>query len=192
MARCISAVPTCGNLSKASLGRVEAPCCTAPPIPYSSCAILDSCPRVSKSSLTLAIEPSGKTTPPCVVPVCTLIFEIPLTPASNRPRYPAIKALRSSTVLFLLPTSPISPPTEIVIPSGSRLRMNLVISAVTQQFFSCCSSRVSLSKSTRVEASMSMFKNPAFIESRIKFLIAFTSFSGSELYLPRLAWKWSP
>jgi len=31
----------------------------------------------SRSSFTLAIEPSGRTTPPWLVPVCTEIFEMP-------------------------------------------------------------------------------------------------------------------
>jgi len=41
-----------------------------------------------------------------------------------------MKASRSATVLFSLPTSPISPPTEMVMPSGSTLRIASVSSAV--------------------------------------------------------------
>ena len=40
-----------------------------------------------------------------------------------------MKACSSSTVLFFMPTSPISAPTETVTPSGSCARMNAVISA---------------------------------------------------------------
>ena len=79
------------------------------------------------SSLTAAIEPSGSTTPPCDVPVCTLIFESPSTFAPVRSLSVALKpsmnARSSGTVLLCAPTSPISPPTEIVTASGSISRM---------------------------------------------------------------------
>ncbi len=40
-----------------------------------------------------------------------------------------MNASSSSTVEFFCPTSPISAPTDTVMPSGSRSRMNRVISA---------------------------------------------------------------
>jgi len=41
-----------------------------------------------------------------------------------------MKILNSSTVVFFPPTSPISPPTETVIPAGSMLRISAVSSAL--------------------------------------------------------------
>jgi hypothetical protein len=45
-------------------GSVDAPCCTAPPMPYFSRASFDNALSASRSMFTLAIEPSGSTTPP--------------------------------------------------------------------------------------------------------------------------------
>ena len=67
-----------------------------------------------------------------------------------------MNARSSSTVLFLLPTSPISPPTETSTPLGWTWRMKAVISAAMVKLFRCCSSSVGLLRSTRVEESMSM------------------------------------
>jgi hypothetical protein len=75
-----------------------------------------------KSSLTSAIEPSGSTTPPCEVPDWTLIFEMPAMPFGKLRRNPFMYPRSSSTVLLCEPTSPISPPTEIVTPRGSSPR----------------------------------------------------------------------
>src|SRR5213083_1553554 len=66
-----------GKCPNASGGRVEAPCCTAPPSPYRARASRDSVCSASRSSWTLAIEPSGSTTPPWLVPVWTEILLIP-------------------------------------------------------------------------------------------------------------------
>ena len=64
---------------------------------------------------------------------------------------------RSSwTSLFLPPTSPISAPTETVTPSGSRSRMNLVVSAARSKLTRCCSSSVGCDRSTSVDVSTSM------------------------------------
>ena len=53
-----------------------------------------------------------------------------------------MKAASSSTVEFFPPTSPISPPTDTVTPSGSRPRTWAVNSAVRRAFSACCSARV--------------------------------------------------
>ena len=85
----------------------------------------ESSSSVSKSIATWATEPSGSTTPPWVEPVWTLILLGPLTPAPrSSSASPSMKARSSSAVVFRPPTSPISTPTEIVTPSGSRERMS--------------------------------------------------------------------
>ena len=89
VARWISAVSIRGKLPKALDGSVLAPCCTAPASPYSSRAALDSAASAWRSSFTSAIEPSGSTTPPCEVPVCTEILLMPVGP----PRAPASAAV---------------------------------------------------------------------------------------------------
>ena len=72
--------------------------------------------------------PSGRTTPPWEVPVWMLILLMPW-------RLPALRvvAFHEGVQVFrravLLPTSPISPPIEIVKPFGSWSRMKRVKSA---------------------------------------------------------------
>src|SRR5213592_730690 len=77
VARWISIASHLGKWLKASGGSVEAPCCTAPPRRYVARAAADRARSASRSSCTLAIEPSGSTTPPWLVPVCTEILLIP-------------------------------------------------------------------------------------------------------------------
>jgi hypothetical protein len=88
---------------------------------------------VPKSSLTSATPPPGSGTPPCDVPVWTLTLESPTVDGPDResssPRYPSRYARSSSSVEFCLPTSPISPPTDTVMSTGSTSRMSAVISA---------------------------------------------------------------
>ena len=57
-----------------------------------------------------------------------------------------MKPCSSSTVCCASPTSPISPPTETVIPAGSRSRMKRVSSAVWRALSVCCSSTVGRSR----------------------------------------------
>ena len=148
-----------------------------------------------KSTLTCAIEPSGSGTPPCDVPVWIEILLIPMAPArrpSRLARNTAMKASNSSGVEFLPPTSPISPPTEIVTPSGSCARMKAVSSAHTSPFFCCCASCPGWERSTRVELSTSMLKKPAWMPSTVNVLTASTSAAGSAAYFFAFIWKWSP
>src|SRR6266516_2525503 len=58
VARWISIASHAGKAPKASAGRVDAPCCTAPPRPYVARASRDSACSASRSSCTFAIEPS--------------------------------------------------------------------------------------------------------------------------------------
>jgi len=67
-----------------------------------------------------------------------------------------MKARSSVSVEFLPPTSPISPPTEMVMPFGSSPRMKAVSSAQRRVFSACCSGMVALLKSTSVLVSTSM------------------------------------
>src|SRR6476620_5635862 len=77
VARWISQAPAFGNASNASGGSVDAPCCTAPPRPYSLRAIVESSSSATRSSFTsVRTLPSAATKPPCAVPVCTLILLI--------------------------------------------------------------------------------------------------------------------
>src|SRR2546425_675759 len=112
VARWISIASRAGKCPNASGGRVEAPCCTAPPSPYRARASRDSVCSASRSSWTLAIEPSGSTTPPWLVPVWTEILLIPTygpPPSRCSVRvYPSMNASSSWTSEFFPPTSPIS------------------------------------------------------------------------------------
>ena len=74
-----------------------------------------------------------------------------------------MKARSSSGVVLWCPTSPISAPTEIVTPAGSRSRTSRVKCAVSSAFSRCCSTTVGSDRSTTVEASMSMLKKLAAI-----------------------------
>ena len=64
--------------------------------------------------------------------------------------------LSSSTVLLYLPTSPISPPIEIVTPCGSIWRPAWPAQPSRVKFWNCWSASVSGSSVTRVQVSMSM------------------------------------
>jgi len=87
-----------------------------------------------------------------------------------------------------LPTSPISPPTEIGISLGSRDRMNFVRRAEISEFCRCCSASVGCERSTSVEVSMSIWKNPAGMASSIRASIAATSFSALSFIFFGLVW----
>src|SRR6476660_2185353 len=77
VARWISHAPARGNASKASGGSVDAPCCTAPPSPYSLRATRDSSSSVCRSIFTsVRTVPSALTKPPCAVPVWTLLVHV--------------------------------------------------------------------------------------------------------------------
>ena len=107
----------------------------------------------------MATVPSGSGTPPWLVPVWIEILLMPGLPGASLAMsfaYPSTKAVNSSAVEFLPPTSPISPPTETVTPWGSCLRMNAVTSAQTRLLSACCSACVGLDRSTSVEVSTSM------------------------------------
>jgi hypothetical protein len=85
-------------------------------------ATVESRSRVSRSSWTSAMLPSGRTTPPCDVPDWTLILDRPAIPFGRVLLNPSMKARNSGSVEFSVPTSPISPPAEIVTPFGSAAR----------------------------------------------------------------------
>ena len=79
VARWISQAPALGNASNASAGSVEAPCCTAPPSPYSWRDRRDSSSSVLRSIVTsIRSVPSALMKPPCAVPVWTLILLNPI------------------------------------------------------------------------------------------------------------------
>jgi len=164
VARWISHAPRLANSPNSSEGSVDAPCCTAPAKPYFSRASLESACSVSKSSFTVATPPPGSGTPPWLVPVWIEILLIPGLPGASFASCalnPSTNATSSSAVEFLPPTSPISPPTDTVVPAGSCLRMNVAISAHTRAFAACCSACVGCDRSTSVEVSTSMLWNPA-------------------------------
>ena len=86
VARWTSQAPLFGNSWNISAGSVEAPCWTAPARPYSVRAIFEMARIASKSIETLATVPSGRTTPPCEVPVLMEIFERPVMPPGSAAR----------------------------------------------------------------------------------------------------------
>ena len=83
-----------------------------------------------------------------------------------------MKARNSSGVETSLPTSPISPPIEIVTPFGSRARMKRVKCAAFSKFCRCWRASVGWDMSTSVEVSMSMFRKPAGIASSMSASMA--------------------
>ena len=112
-----------GKLPKASDGSVLAPCCTAPDMPYSSRAALDERRQRIEVELDLGDLAVRQHHAAVDVPVWTEILQIPSPdPAASEVRlYPSMKACSSSTVLFFVPTSPISAPTDTArLPAPAR------------------------------------------------------------------------
>lgn len=67
-----------GELVEELVRKRRSPVLDGPSIPNFSRAAFEIAERTSKSSFTLAMDPSGRTTPPWLVPVCTEIFRIPV------------------------------------------------------------------------------------------------------------------
>ena len=102
--------------------------------------------------------PSGRTTPPWEVPVWTLILLIPWGPC--RVLTPSVAAHEDAQlpgVLFLLPTSPISPPTETSTPGLGLADVGRDVSGEVK-LLRCCSFTVGWVRSTTVEESTSMLE----------------------------------
>src|SRR4029078_2342204 len=91
--------------------------------------------------------------PPCDEPVCTDTLEMPRASPIAR-RYTLMYARNSSGVELYLPTSAMSPPTEIGIPFGSRSRMYFVNRAHSVALTSCCASRVGFERAARVHGAL--------------------------------------
>src|SRR5450830_651437 len=103
-----------------------------------------------------------------------------------------MKARNSSGVETSLPTSPISPPIEIVTPFGSRARMKRVKRAAFSKFCRCWRASVGWDMSTSVDVSMSMFRKPAGIASSMSASMARLSAPASVANFFAFIWKWSP
>ena len=103
-------------------------------------------------------------------------------------RYTFMYARNSSGVEFSLPTSPISPPTEIGIPFGSRSRMYFVNRAHSVALTSCCASSVGFERSTSVDVSMSICRKPAGIASSMSAWMAAISLSADSAIFFGFVW----
>ena len=77
-------------------------------------------------------------------------------------------------------------------PSGCRSRISSVSSTVLAALTACCAATSGCDRSTSVLLSMSMFRKPALIASRVRSFRPAISASGSSRHLVALNWKWSP